>query len=167
MAKKEQNEFKNIFEGATNVKALQQKMIKTLKTMKKLTEENNRIDSEREEAQTNIESYKKSIEKSVKTKTMLSKISETFLNQNFDLYETHEKMLDEEKNARAELAASFQDKMNSIQTQMSGQKEERKVEFDKNADLRDKISVAIDAYKAKEEEYKAKMEEHNQNVSAM
>ena len=62
--KKEHNEFKNIAEGPTNVKALHSKMNKTLKIMRKLTEENNRIVKERDELQSRIEESKSTISKS-------------------------------------------------------------------------------------------------------
>ena len=61
--KKEHNEFKNIVDGPTNVKALHSKMNKTLKIMRKLTEENNRIVKERDEFQKAVEDSKANIGK--------------------------------------------------------------------------------------------------------
>jgi len=96
---------------------------------------------------------------------MLSKICETFMNQNYDLYLQHEEMLDHEKQARQELADSFQEKMKGISDTINTQKEERQTEYDKNQEIRDKISKAIELYKTKEDEFKGKMGIHNENIN--
>jgi chromosome segregation ATPase len=60
--KKEHNEFENVAgAGATNVKLVHSKMVKTLKMMKKMTEENNRIVKTREDLQAQIDESKSNI----------------------------------------------------------------------------------------------------------
>ena len=62
----------------------------------------------------------------MKKKSMLAKICDTFLNQNFDLYLQHEIMLDDEKKQREEIAKSFQDRMKELSSDINGQKDERR-----------------------------------------
>ena len=95
---------------------------------------------------------------------MLHMICDTFLNSNFELYKQHEVMLDEEKAKRATLAAGFQEKMNKLSSDLNVNKDSRQVEYEKNQEIRTKISAAIDSYKVNETEYKKKMEEFNEKI---
>ena len=88
-------------------------------------------------------------------------MSEQLLKSSCDLYLKHEIMLDEEKDKRADLATLFQGKMGSLQTEINGEKVERKEAYDKNEGIRNKIQAAIDDYKNKETDYQTKMGVHN------
>jgi len=89
------------------VKQAHDRIIKTFKPMKKLALENGRIQEDREVAALRLYENKEKLAKIVKSKEMLAAICETFLNQNFDLYLTHEIMLDREKDLRLKLSESF------------------------------------------------------------
>ena len=97
---------------------------------------------------------------------MLTMICDTFLNSNFELYQQHEIMLDAEKAKRATLASSFQDKMNKLSSDIAENKDSRQSEYEKNQEIRTKISEAIDTYKLKETDYKTNMEVLNNKIKS-
>lgn len=82
-----------------------------------------------------------------------------------DLYLQHEIMLDQENKKRSEIAESFQDKMKGLSSQLNEKKTERQDKFDANQEIRNKIQLAIDDYKVKEEAYKGKMETFNTEIN--
>ena len=95
LIKKELNEVEDIASpGATNAKAVYEKILRTLGCSRKLTKMNNGIVREREEVVVKMKDLKAQMAKLVKSKEMLSSICDTFMKQNFDLYLKHEKMLD-------------------------------------------------------------------------
>ena len=73
-------------------------------------------------------------------------------------------MLDEEKAKRATLASSFQEKMNKLSSDIAENKDSRQSEYEKNQEIRTKISEAIDTYKEKETAYKTSMEVLNNKI---
>ena len=106
--KKETNDMEDLAgPGATNAKAVYDRAMKTLNNMRKITKEHNRIKHDREHCTTELSESKKAIEGCIKKKKMLSMICDQFMNQNFDLYLAHEKMLDDEKQKREELGQLF------------------------------------------------------------
>ncbi len=98
-------------------------------------------------------------------KEMLSKICDTFLNNNFELYHKHEMMLDDEKKQRQEVANSFQTRMNTLSDEVKAQQTERKSEYEDNQQLREGIHKSIEDYKEIEKNYKDKMGLYNDKIS--
>lgn len=148
--KRDVNDMENLTgAGATNAKLVQDKILRTLTALRKITRENNRVITEREVIGAEIDKSKQAVQSVIKKKTMLSTICDTFMNQNFDLYLAHEQMLDDEKEKRALLATSFQEKMKTISHDISVNKEFRDKQHDENEAIRAKINTAIDEYKVK------------------
>lgn len=163
--KKEKNDMEDIGgAGATNVKAVHDKFIRTLNNMRKITKELNRCKNESLIAQSNIEASKQAVQSSLKRKNMLALICDQLMKQNFDLYLEHERMLDSEKEQREALAAKFQGKMNELTGELNENKLDRQKNLEKNQEIRNKIKKALDDYKEKEEHYKKKMEEFNKEI---
>ena len=85
--KKETNEFEDLTgTGATNVKMVYDKLLRTLKNSRSVTKEANKICREAKDIEEAIIESKLSIQKNIKNKKMLNMICDTFLNQNFELY---------------------------------------------------------------------------------
>ena len=61
----------------------------------------------------------------------------------------------------------FQSKMSGLSAEIQVSKEERQVEFEKNSEIRQKISTTIDEYKVKEDNFKSKMEEFNVRITSV
>lgn len=118
--------------GATNVKMVYDRIVRTLKNSRNVTKEANKVCKEQADLMEAMGKSKEDIQSNIKKKNMLNMICDTFLTQNYELYKTHEVMLDDEKAKRATLAASFQEKMNSLSTEISSNKDSRQAEYDKN-----------------------------------
>ena len=85
--KKETNEFEDLTgTGASNVKMVYDKLLRTLKNSRSVTKEANKICREAKDIEEAIIESKLSIQKNIKNKKMLNMICDTFLNQNFELY---------------------------------------------------------------------------------
>jgi hypothetical protein len=54
--------------------------------------------------------------------------------------------------------------MNKLSSDINVNKDSRQEEYEKNQQIRNKISVAIDEYKVNETAYKKKMEEFNEKI---
>ena len=79
--KKESNEFEDLTgTGATNVKMVYDKLIRTLRNSRNVTKEANKICKEAADIDEKIETSKNDISKHVKQKKMLRMICDTFLN---------------------------------------------------------------------------------------
>lgn len=79
------------------------------------------------------------IQENLKKKKMLETLSQAIFDKNYNLYLSHEKMLDEEKSKRSDLGKRFQDEMNEITQQINEKKEKRQAEYDENTAVRKKI----------------------------
>jgi len=87
------------------------------------------------------------------------------LEKNCELYLKHEKMLEEERVARSNLAGNFGEQMKEVQDELDVQKKKRQDEITENTELRTQIQKAINEYKAKEADYRAKMDAHGKTIS--
>ena len=167
LMKKEQNEFEDLTgTGAANVKMVFDKLLRTLKNSRSVTKEANKVSRESKDLEEKQVQSKADIQSNIKKKKMLTMICDTFLNSNFELYQQHEIMLDEEKAKRSTLASSFQDKMNKLSADIAENKDSRQSEYEKNQEIRTKISEAIDTYKLKETDYKTNMEVLNNKIKS-
>ena len=167
LMKKEQNEFEDLTgTGAANVKMVYDKLLRTLKNSRSVTKEANKVSRESKDLEEKQVQSKADIQSNIKKKKMLTMICDTFLNSNFELYKQHEIMLDEEKAKRSTLASSFQDKMNKLSADIAENKDSRQSEYEKNQEIRTKISEAIDTYKLKETDYKTNMEVLNNKIKS-
>ena len=167
LMKKEQNEFEDLTgTGAANVKMVYDKLLRTLKNSRSVTKEANKVSRESKDLGEKQVQSKADIQSNIKKKKMLTMICDTFLNSNFELYQQHEIMLDEEKAKRSTLASSFQDKMNKLSADIAENKDSRQSEYEKNQEIRTKISEAIDTYKLKETDYKTNMEVLNNKIKS-
>lgn len=167
LMKKEQNEFEDLTgTGAANVKMVYDKLLRTLKNSRSVTKEANKVSRESKDLEEKQVQSKADIQSNIKKKKMLTMICDTFLNSNFELYQQHEIMLDEEKAKRSTLASSFQDKMNKLSADIAENKDSRQSEYEKNQEIRTKISEAIDTYKLKETDYKTNMEVLNNKIKS-
>jgi chromosome segregation ATPase len=76
-------------------------------------------------------------------------------------------MLDDEKDKRAQLSVTFQEKMKNISAEINTNKEEREALHKENEDIRAKINSAIDQYKVKQEEYQNSLNKYNERVAEL
>ena len=66
---------------------------------------------------------------SLKVRSTLEKMCNSILDKNYQLYLKHERMLDDERVKRQELAADFQKRMVEVTNEINELKEERTREF--------------------------------------
>jgi hypothetical protein len=79
--KRDVNDMENLTgAGATNAKLVQDKILRTLTALRKITRENNRVITEREVIGAEIDKSKQAVQSVIKKKTMLSTICDTFMN---------------------------------------------------------------------------------------
>ena len=164
--KKEKNDFEDVAgPGCSNAKLVHDKILRTIGNMRKVSKQYSDTKQENQVFVDKIEENKKTVEKFLKKKTILSSICDQFLKQNHDLYLKHETMLDEENDKRHKLAENFQGKMGELSEEINTQKVERQKAYDINQEIRTKIQKSIDDYKVREDNYRTKMEEFNSEVS--
>ena len=98
IVKKEQNDFDDASgTGSSNVKLVYDKLMRTLGNMKKVTKEHQKVMIDSSNYKSASDESTRAIKTNMMKKDMLSKICDTFLNNNFELYHKHEMMLDDEK----------------------------------------------------------------------
>ena len=166
LIKKERNDFEDISSaGATNVKQVHDRVVKTLNQIRKINNQYYQVKQSMETYSQTSADNQKAVEGSLKKKEMLMKMCDAFLKKMSDLYLQHEVMLDEENKKRSEIAESFQDKMKGLSAELNTKKTERQAKFDRNQEVRNKIQNASDEYKVKEEDYKGKMEMFNTEIN--
>jgi len=81
LMKKEQNEFEDLTgTGASNVKMVYDKLLRTLKNSKSVTKEANKVSKEAKDLEETMVESKANIQSCIKKKKMLTMICDTFLN---------------------------------------------------------------------------------------
>lgn len=93
----------------------------------------------------------------MKRREVLEKMTESILQKNHNVYLQHEVMLDEEKQKRVELAASFQSRMEEVTAKVNEMKVVRQQEVEANNEIREKIKAQVSEYKEAEQKYKKQM----------
>ena len=81
----------------------------------------------------------KELNKNLKMRGMLEKMTQSIFEKNVNLYLQHEEMLDEEKSKRVELANNFQSRMSEVTSEINGVRSEREKEYKANQEVRQKI----------------------------
>lgn len=104
------------------------------------------------------------LNKNLKMRGMLEKMTKSIFEKNISLYQQHEEMLDDEKAKRVELADSFQKRMAEVTSQINDVRSEREKEFKANQEVRKKIQDQVGVYKQAEEKYKKAMEVHQKKM---
>lgn len=116
---------------------------------------------------TQVDQVKSEIEVNMKKRKTLQAMSELLMTKNRDLYLKHEVMLDEEKQKRVDLGASFQQRMALIQEQLTAEKEQRATQMEENTAIRNKIQEAINAYNVKEQAYQSQMKTYQSQMQGL
>ena len=74
----------------------------------------------------------KELNKNLKMRGMLEKMTQSIFEKNVKLYLQHEEMLDEEKAKRVDLANNFQTRMSEVTSEINGVRSEREKEYKAN-----------------------------------
>ena len=74
----------------------------------------------------------KELNKNLKMRGMLEKMTQSSFEKNVKLYLQHEEMLDEEKAKRVDLANNLQTRMSEVTSEINGVRSEREKEYKAN-----------------------------------
>ena len=106
--KKECNDFEDVAgTGATNAKLVYNKIVRTLNNMRNVSKQHADLKMESDKLNFAQNQSKQQVESSLRKKAMLAMICDQLMQQNFDMYLQHERMLDEETQMRKEIAEKF------------------------------------------------------------
>lgn len=163
--KKELNEVEDVYNGG-NAKALRDRIAKSINTtIYKQAQALARTQQAKAEVEAQVAKARAEVQSSLNKKAMLHNLCTALLDKNYQLYLTHETMLEEERVQRQRLATDFGERMKEVQADLDVQKEQRQREIDENSELRSQIQQAIDAYKRREEAYRGQMDTHGKTIS--
>merc|ERR1712167_173828 len=105
LIKKEKNDFEDISSaGATNVKQVHDRIVKTLNQVRKINNQYYQIKKSSDDYAAIATDKEKAVEASIKKKEMLASMCDAFMKKMADLYLQHEIMLEEENQKRTEIA---------------------------------------------------------------
>ena len=147
LMKRDLNEWDDQYGGnpalSTSAKGLQTLGDRLIKIMNDSVRKSLKKCSLAEEARQSSMQQRDEIEgnlnKSLKVRNSLEVLCNSILDKNYQLYLKHERMLDDERVKRSELAADFQKRMAEVTNEINELKEERQTEFKANQDIRAKI----------------------------
>jgi chromosome segregation ATPase len=158
------NKFDEIFQNTGNsaqaVNKLHEKVLTTIKKIRKVNNEYTKVDQEVQSIAKDIESQQGIVESNNKKRKMMETLSNSIIEKMIALYQKHEEDLASERAKRQQLAESFQSKMNTINDQLNTDKDRRTKEVQANDEIRKKITKAIDEYKEKEKAYNDCMDQN-------
>ena len=147
LVKRDLNEWEDQFGGnpalSTNAKGLQTLGDRLTKIMndsvRKSLKRCQQAEEGKQQSMVQKDEMESNLNNSLKVRNTLEILCNSILDKNYQLYLKHEKMLDEERVKRQELAADFQKHMSEVTNEINELKEDRTREFQANQDIRQKI----------------------------
>ena len=138
--KKDVNDWDDTFNGSSisrssqkGLDALAAKLTKVMQdSVKKATKRNQLAESGRTQQEAVRDQIDSQLQQNLKKRKILENLCSSIFEKNYDLYLQHERMLDEEKAKRNELAEDFQKRMASVTEEINVLKEERNQALEEN-----------------------------------